>query len=75
MQNVGDKELGKEAKASRRPTPGTGNLPPIPDEDELKPMAPEDAAEHLRRAAAKILAERKERRKQVPGNAKNVLNW
>lgn len=75
MQNVGDKELGKEAKSSRRPTPGTGKLPPIPDEDELTRMAPEDAAEHLRRAAARILAERKERRKAPTGNAKNVLNW
>jgi Ca-activated chloride channel family protein len=75
MQNVGDKELGKEAKASRRPTPGTGDLPPIPDEDDLTRLTPAEAAEHLRRAAARILAERKERRKAAPGNAKNVLNW
>jgi tetratricopeptide (TPR) repeat protein len=75
MQNVGDKELGKEAKISRRPTPGTGKLPPIPDEDELERMPADHAAEHLRRAAARILAERKERRKAPAGNAKNVLNW
>ena len=75
MQNVGDKELGKEAKTSRRPTPGTGKLPPIPDEDEVTRMPPEDAAEHLRRAATRILAERKERRKAPAGNGKNVLNW
>ena len=75
MQNVGDKELGKEAKTSRRPAPGTGDMPPIPDEDELMKMPPGDAAEYLRRAAAKVLAERKERRKAPAGNAKNVLNW
>lgn len=75
MQQVGEKERGKEAKVSRRPTPGTGNLPPISDEEELKRMPPEEAAAHLREAAARILAERKDRRKPVSGNPRNVLNW
>jgi tetratricopeptide (TPR) repeat protein len=43
----------------QQPAPGTGNLPPVPDRDELVPMAPEDATAHLERAAAKVLRERR----------------
>jgi Ca-activated chloride channel family protein len=38
--------------------PGEGNLPPVEDRDQLVPMAPEDAAAHLERAAAQVLRER-----------------
>jgi Ca-activated chloride channel family protein len=40
--------------------PGEGNLPPVEDRDQLVPMAPEDAAAHLDRAAARVLRERRE---------------
>jgi Ca-activated chloride channel family protein len=75
MQRVGQKELGKDVKRSNRPTPGPGNLQPVPDEDELVPMPPEEAAEHLRRAADKVLTERRQARRTVVGNSKRVMNW
>jgi tetratricopeptide (TPR) repeat protein len=75
IQSIGERELGKEAKTSQRPTPGTGNLEPIPDDDVLKRLPPEEAAEHLRRAANRIVSERKEARKAPVVKGKNVLNW
>jgi tetratricopeptide (TPR) repeat protein len=39
--------------------PGKGPLPPIPDTAERVPMAPEDAATHLQRAAERVLRERR----------------
>jgi Ca-activated chloride channel family protein len=47
-------------KTNDTPPPGQGTLPPVPDKDELVPMAPEDAAAHLDRAAARVLRERRE---------------
>jgi hypothetical protein len=70
-----EKEMTLEAKTSKRLTPGPGNLQPIPDEDELKSLPPEEAAEHLRRAAERIVAERKQHRRVKPASGKNVLNW
>lgn len=46
------------------PPPGKGNLPPIPDRAERVPMTPEDAAEHLRRAAERVLYERRKHQQQ-----------
>jgi Ca-activated chloride channel family protein len=40
--------------------PGEGNLPPVPDDSDLVPMAPEDAAAHLEKAAAQVLREGRE---------------
>lgn len=44
--------------------PGQGNLPPVPDEAEAMPLPPRDAAEHLDRAAQRILEERQAHRRQ-----------
>jgi tetratricopeptide (TPR) repeat protein len=61
---------------SNEPPPGKGNLPPIPDEDELTAMTPEDAAEHLKKAAARIQQERREyRQRPVPASTANLLDW
>jgi Ca-activated chloride channel family protein len=50
-------------RTTEAPPPGEGNtLPPVPDKDVLVPMAPEDAAAHLEKAAARVLRERREHR-------------
>jgi tetratricopeptide (TPR) repeat protein len=60
----------------QQPAPGTGNLPPVPDRDELVPMAPEDAAAHLERAAAKVLRERREhQQRSARPPASSVKDW
>jgi Ca-activated chloride channel family protein len=64
------------AARTRQTPPGKGNLPPLPDEDELVALAPEDAAEHLRRAAVRIAREQQEYRQRgaaVP--LRNVMDW
>jgi Ca-activated chloride channel family protein len=59
-----------------RPRPASGNLPPIPDRDELAPLSPEDAAEHLRIAAERIEKERLQYRDRLaPVNLPHVKNW
>src|SRR5262249_1785235 len=61
---------------SHEPPPGKGNLPPIPDEDELAAMTPEDAAEHLKKAAPRIQQGRRDYRpRPVPAAAANLLDW
>lgn len=58
------------------PPPGKGNLPTLPDVDELVPMSPDDAAEHLKQAAARILREHEEHLRQtVPALASTVKDW
>jgi hypothetical protein len=47
-------------KTDQAQPPGEGNLPPVPDRDELVAMAPEDAAAHLEQAAERVLRERRE---------------
>lgn len=57
-------------------TPGKGNLPPVPDADEPTPLAPEDAAEHVRRAAARIAREQHEHRlRTAPPVSSKVKDW
>jgi Ca-activated chloride channel family protein len=58
------------------PPPGKGNLPTLPDTDDLSPLTPEDAAEHLKQAAARILRERQEHvRVMTPTIPSNVKDW
>jgi Ca-activated chloride channel family protein len=47
-------------QTDQRP-PGKGNLPPLPDEDALTPLTPEDARAHLESAAERIAQERRTR--------------
>jgi tetratricopeptide (TPR) repeat protein len=56
-------------------TPGKGNLPTLPDRDELVPLAPEDTAAYLQQAAARILRERREYRQSAVPAARNVKDW
>jgi tetratricopeptide (TPR) repeat protein len=58
------------------PPPGKGNLPTLPDTDDLAPLSLEDAAEHLNRAAARIVQERQEYvRLMAPAVLSNVKDW
>jgi Ca-activated chloride channel family protein len=58
------------------PPPGKGNLPTLPDTDDLAPLSPEDAAEHLKEAAARIARERQEHaRVMTPAIPSNVKDW
>jgi hypothetical protein len=70
-------EPGKQpGPGDQQPAPGKGNLQPIPDTTELTPLTPEDAAVHLRDAAARIARERNEHRHQgVKPVAPGVKDW
>jgi len=70
-----DQEGNQKAIESGQETPGKGNLPPLPDRDELAPLAPEDAAAYLDRAARRIVRERREYRQGAPPVAPNVKDW
>ncbi len=55
---------------------GSGNLPPVPDNEELTRMLPEDAAAHLQRAAERVLRERREHQRRMAPSASRVLpDW
>jgi hypothetical protein len=69
-------DQAKDAKKSDEGSPGAGTLPPVPDQEELAPMAREDAEEHLQRAAARILSESRAHRKQRPRPMNDIaLDW
>jgi Ca-activated chloride channel family protein len=58
------------------PPPGKGNLPTLPDTDDLLPLSSEDAAQHLKQAAARILREHQEQlRQKAPVIPSNVKDW
>lgn len=70
-------DQAKDASKSDEGSPGAGTLPPVPDQDNLAPMAREDAEEHLQRAAARILSERRahqQQRRVRPVNGSG-LDW
>jgi hypothetical protein len=70
-------DQAKDATKSDEGSPGAGTLPPVPDQDDLAPMAREDAEEHLQRAAARILSERRahqQQRRARPVNSSG-LDW
>jgi Ca-activated chloride channel family protein len=56
--------------------PGKGKLPPLPDEDALTPMTPDDAQAHLDKAARRIAAERRAALKRTtPAPATAIPDW
>ena len=58
------------------PPPGSGNLPPVPDNEELTRMLPEDAAAHLQRAAERVLRERRDHRlRMAPAASRLLPEW
>jgi Ca-activated chloride channel family protein len=64
------------AQSDQPAPPGKGNLPPIPDEDELAPLSTEDAVEYLNQAAGRIQHERQSHRQSlVPTVSPSVKDW
>jgi tetratricopeptide (TPR) repeat protein len=56
--------------------PGKGNLPPLPDEDALTPLTPEDAKAHVQKAAERIDTERRAALKRTaPAPATAFPDW
>jgi tetratricopeptide (TPR) repeat protein len=66
----------KPTPTDQQPPPGKGNLPPLPDEDELTALAPEDAQEHLRRATQRIARDQQEhRQRSASAPSRTTLDW
>ncbi|MGH7225276.1 MAG: hypothetical protein ACRELF_18800, partial [Gemmataceae bacterium] len=53
--SVKPNEGNSPTKTKTPPPPGKGNLPPIPDDVDAKPLSPRDAGEYLQLAARKVL--------------------
>jgi tetratricopeptide (TPR) repeat protein len=69
-------EAGPTPVKTDEVAPGKGALPPVPDEEELRRLTPEDAAEHLRRATLKVLRERRDHeRGAAKPAAAGVKDW
>jgi tetratricopeptide (TPR) repeat protein len=54
---------GQPQRTEQAPSPGSGNLPPVPDAADLVPLSSDDAAAHLREASARIAQERQAHRR------------
>ena len=61
--------------SSETPPPGAGNLPSIPDRDDLTPLSPEATAAYLEQVAARVLRERRGSRRPAPAHSANILDW
>jgi tetratricopeptide (TPR) repeat protein len=69
-------DVGTTPKETPKPTPGQGNLPVLPDTDEVKSLAPEDAREMLKRAAIRINRERQQLRQDAAqGDRPRANDW
>jgi tetratricopeptide (TPR) repeat protein len=72
------RDQGKDAQKIDEGAPGASReLPPVPDQEDLAPMAREDAQEHLKRAALRILSEQRAHQSQrrLRGSNENGLDW
>jgi tetratricopeptide (TPR) repeat protein len=66
----------KPIPVDQLPPPGKGDLPPVPDDDELISLSPEDAREHLRQSALRIAQElREHRRRSLLTPSRHVPDW
>jgi tetratricopeptide (TPR) repeat protein len=62
--------------SGERPQAGAGKLPPVPDQGEPLPLDPRDAAEHIRRAAQRIVEERRAfRATRIKPPKAGIRNW
>ncbi|HTU22962.1 MAG TPA: tetratricopeptide repeat protein [Gemmataceae bacterium] len=75
-RSVKPNEGASASKSNSSPPPGKGNLPPISDETEARPLSPHEASEDLQLAAKKVLQERQihHRRGENPTFA-GVKDW
>jgi Ca-activated chloride channel family protein len=76
QQGLG-KQGAEQGKGSehRQPTPGRGNLPTLPDTDELVPLSADDTAAYLEREAQRIRHERREYWQSAAPALPNVKDW
>jgi tetratricopeptide (TPR) repeat protein len=77
MGNAVKPEPGSAAAQSNDPPPpGKGNKDPVPDEVDVPPLPPAEAAEHLKEAANKVLNERKTfHRREERQSTTGVKDW
>jgi len=74
--NAKSGDPGNAKATDHPPPPGKGNLPPLPDDDALVQMTPEDARAHLERAAERIATERLARLRQTaPSPSQRYPEW
>jgi tetratricopeptide (TPR) repeat protein len=66
---------GQQAIETTLQTPGKGNLRPVPDTEELVPLAPEDTTALLERVAARILREQRDYRQSAAPALPKVKDW
>lgn len=67
---------GTTPKETPKPAPGQGNLPVLPDTDEVRSLAPDDAREMLKRAAIRINRERQQLRQDAAqGDRPRANDW
>jgi tetratricopeptide (TPR) repeat protein len=66
----------KGSSSSQTPNPGVGNLPPIPDNDDLLPISPEDATAYLEQVANRVARERREhKQRSLPTLSRTLKDW
>lgn len=68
---------GKNGRETNQPPPpGKGNLPTLPDNEVVEPIAPEDLAVYLERANERITADRKNQLKsRLPTKPPSYPDW
>lgn len=67
---------GQPIQEDRLLRPGKGNLPPLPDDEQVAGLAADDAAEHVRQAAERIARERREhRQRRTALPSRHVKDW
>jgi Ca-activated chloride channel family protein len=72
----GNTDGGTRPQTTDNRPPGKGHLPPLPDEDVLTPLTPEDAKAHLQKAADRIEAERRAQLgRTAPAAATRFPEW
>ncbi len=70
------KDQGLAPKEAPKPAPGQGNLPVIPDTDEVKSLAPDDARAVLLKETTRIRRERQKLREEAAqGDRPRANDW
>jgi tetratricopeptide (TPR) repeat protein len=73
-----DRQLGQNTSQTDESSPGASKqLPPIPDQEQMAPLTREDAENHLKHAAARILSEHRahQHQRRSKGTSSNALDW
>jgi tetratricopeptide (TPR) repeat protein len=60
----------RDPASANQPPPGVGNLPAIPDQDDLAPLSSQDTTAYLDQVVARVLRERKEHKQRSPATGK-----